>query len=62
MGSRNSIGCADCHEPKIWICISAVRSLKLFSCQGRDITHATPQEMRSLVCAQCHSEYYFKGI
>ena len=28
---------------------------------GRDITKATPQEMRSLVCAQCHVEYYFKG-
>jgi nitrite reductase (cytochrome c-552) len=23
--------------------------------------HATRQEMRSLVCAQCHVEYYFKG-
>ncbi len=29
--------------------------------QGRDITKATHQEMRSLVCAQCHVEYYFKG-
>jgi len=24
-------------------------------------THATRQEMRSMVCAQCHVEYYFKG-
>ena len=24
-------------------------------------TEATRQEMRSLVCAQCHNEYYFKG-
>ena len=29
--------------------------------QGRDIREATNQEMRSLVCAQCHVEYYFKG-
>jgi nitrite reductase (cytochrome c-552) len=29
--------------------------------QGKDITEATHQEMRSLVCAQCHVEYYFKG-
>ena len=32
-----------------------------FERQGKDITKATPQEMRSLVCAQCHVEYYFKG-
>jgi nitrite reductase (cytochrome c-552) len=29
--------------------------------QGKDIAKATHQEMRSLVCAQCHVEYYFKG-
>ena len=28
---------------------------------GRDINEATHQEMRSLVCAQCHVEYYFKS-
>lgn len=32
-----------------------------FARQGKDISKATPQEMRSLVCAQCHVEYYFKG-
>jgi len=26
---------------------------------GKDINDATHQEMRSLVCAQCHVEYYF---
>jgi len=26
---------------------------------GKDISKATHQEMRSLVCAQCHVEYYF---
>lgn len=41
--------------------ISRPSLTEAFSRQGRDITHATPQEMRSLVCAQCHSEYYFKG-
>lgn len=29
--------------------------------QGRSVDDATPQEMRTLVCAQCHVEYYFKG-
>ena len=41
--------------------ISRPSLTEAFSRQGRDITHATPQEMRSLVCAQCHSEYYFQG-
>jgi nitrite reductase (cytochrome c-552) len=27
---------------------------------GKDVDTATHQEMRSLVCAQCHVEYYFK--
>ena len=26
---------------------------------GKDVRKATHQEMRSLVCAQCHTEYYF---
>ena len=58
----NPIGCADCHEPKnMDLHISRPSLTEAFSRQGRDITHATPQEMRSLVCAQCHVEYYFKG-
>jgi nitrite reductase (cytochrome c-552) len=32
-----------------------------FEAMGRDIDQATHQEMRSLVCAQCHVEYYFKA-
>lgn len=27
---------------------------------GKDVKKATHQEMRSLVCAQCHTEYYFE--
>lgn len=58
----NPIGCADCHEPKnMELHISRPSLVEAFQRQGRDITQATPQEMRSLVCAQCHSEYYFKG-
>jgi nitrite reductase (cytochrome c-552) len=29
--------------------------------QGRDWTTFTRQEMRTVVCANCHVEYYFKG-
>ena len=51
----NPIGCADCHEPtnmKLHISRPALR--EAFARQGKDIDKATPQEMRSLVCAQCH--------
>lgn len=58
----NPIGCIDCHDSKnMNLHISRPSLVEAFSRQGRDITQATPQEMRSLVCAQCHSEYYFKG-
>jgi nitrite reductase (cytochrome c-552) len=33
--------------------------IEAFERQGKDITMASHQEMRSLVCAQCHVEYYF---
>ena len=55
------IGCQDCHDPetmKLRITRPALR--EGFAAMGRDIEEATHQEMRSLVCAQCHVEYYFK--
>ncbi|MBC8207899.1 MAG: ammonia-forming cytochrome c nitrite reductase [Desulfobulbaceae bacterium] len=58
----NPIGCADCHDnetmrlkvtrPHIERGLAAEGSLKI-----EDATH---QDLRTLVCAQCHSEYYFK--
>ena len=58
----NPIGCSDCHDPETMnLHISRPALIEAFQRQGRDITKATPQEMRSLVCAQCHVEYYFKG-
>ena len=58
----NPIGCADCHEPEnMNLHISRPALIEAFERQGKDITKATPQEMRSLVCAQCHVEYYFDG-
>lgn len=58
----NPVGCADCHEPvNMDLHISRPALIEAFQRQGRDISKAAPQEMRSLVCAQCHAEYYFKG-
>jgi nitrite reductase (cytochrome c-552) len=58
----NPIGCADCHDAKTMkLQITRPALIEAFQRQGKDITKATHQEMRSLVCAQCHVEYYFKG-
>ena len=58
----NPIGCADCHEPtNMNLQVSRPALIEAFQRQGKDITKATQQEMRSLVCAQCHVEYYMKG-
>ena len=58
----NAIGCADCHDPKTMnLRISRPALAEAFDRMGKDISLASHQEMRSLVCAQCHSEYYFKG-
>lgn len=58
----NPVGCADCHDnetmrltitrPHLKRALDAEGSLK-----AADATH---QDLRTLVCAQCHAEYYFK--
>lgn len=56
----NPIGCADCHDAKTMnLRISRPALAEAWERQGKDINNASHQEMRSLVCAQCHVEYYF---
>lgn len=57
----NPIGCADCHEPES-MSLRISRPFFTEACERRGvhIEEATEQEMRSFVCAQCHSEYYFR--
>lgn len=56
------IGCADCHNPKdMTLRITRPALREAYAAMGKDIAKATHQEMRSLVCAQCHVEYYFKA-
>ena len=58
----NPLGCADCHDPETMsLTITRPALVEAFERQGRSVDDATPQEMRTLVCAQCHVEYYFKG-
>ncbi|WP_299432092.1 ammonia-forming cytochrome c nitrite reductase [uncultured Maribacter sp.] len=56
----NPIGCADCHDAdNMKLKITRPALVEAFDAMGKDINQATHQEMRSLVCAQCHVEYYF---
>lgn len=58
----NPIGCQDCHDPKTMnLRITRPALIEAFQRQGKDMNEFSRQEMRSLVCAQCHVEYYFKG-
>ena len=54
------IGCYDCHEENTM----ALRSLRPAVLEGfkslkKDMNELTHQEMRSAICAQCHSTYHF---
>ncbi len=56
----NPIGCADCHDAATMnLRISRPALIEAWQRAGKDIAQASHQEMRSLVCAQCHVEYYF---
>lgn len=64
LGSQhvNPIGCQDCHDPQTMnLRITRPALVEAYQRLGRDINSFSRQEMRSLVCAQCHVEYYFKG-
>ncbi|MCX7008022.1 MAG: ammonia-forming cytochrome c nitrite reductase subunit c552 [Kiritimatiellaeota bacterium] len=55
------IGCQDCHDPATMnLCITRPALKEALAAQGRKLEDVTHQEMRALVCAQCHVEYYFK--
>ncbi|MBP7509438.1 MAG: ammonia-forming cytochrome c nitrite reductase [Prolixibacteraceae bacterium] len=56
----NPIGCGDCHDAKTMnLHISRPALIEAFERTGKDISKSSHQEMRTLVCAQCHVEYYF---
>ena len=55
----NPIGCSDCHDARTMDLKPARPALyEAWATAGKDIKRASHQEMRSLVCAQCHTEYY----
>lgn len=58
----NPIGCVDCHNPKTMELQVNREYLNtgLKAAGKKPLEDATQQDMRSMVCAQCHVEYYFK--
>lgn len=58
----NNIGCADCHDAQnMNLRISRPALIEAYQRRDMDINTVSHQDMRSLACAQCHVEYYFKG-
>jgi nitrite reductase (cytochrome c-552) len=56
------IGCANCHEVGSMNLIVTNPALdEALKKQGKDWRTFTRQEMRTVVCANCHDEYYFAG-
>lgn len=56
------IGCANCHEAGAMRLVVTNPALEeALEAQGKDWTTFTRQEMRTVVCANCHVEYYFAG-
>jgi len=56
------IGCANCHEAGTMRLIVTNPALEAaLEAQGKDWRTFTRQEMRTVVCGNCHVEYYFKG-
>lgn len=58
----NPIGCADCHNPAdMSLRLSRPALREALERQGIDWANAARTDMRTLVCAQCHVEYFFNG-
>jgi len=68
---KHPVSCIDCHTPGTMqlritrpAFIEGIRALKegTEGIKKYDVNSmASPREMRTFVCAQCHVEYYFKG-
>jgi len=59
---NHAIGCANCHDAETLQLIVTNPALdEALQAQGQDWRTLTRQEMRTVVCANCHVEYYFKG-
>lgn len=59
---EQSIGCANCHNPDTMELVVTNPALdEALQAQGKDWQTFTRQQMRTVVCGNCHVEYYFAG-
>jgi len=57
-----TIGCVNCHEAgTLRLVLTNPTTIAAFEAQGIDWTTFTRQQMRTVVCANCHVEYYMVG-
>lgn len=57
---EHTIGCANCHNPTdMTLVITSVPLNDYLQRSGVKVEELSRNEMRALVCAQCHVEYYF---
>lgn len=59
---ENTIGCLNCHDSDTMeLRIAQPMLIAALEKQGRVPEQLSNQELRTLVCAQCHVEYYFQA-
>jgi nitrite reductase (cytochrome c-552) len=57
----NTIGCANCHDPRdMELRLYSVPLKDHLAAEGKDFATLPRNEKRALVCGQCHVEYYFQ--
>jgi len=57
---KHPVSCSDCHNPETMeLRVTRPALVEALQRRGTPVEKATQQEMRSLVCAQCHVEYFF---
>jgi len=55
------MSCADCHAPgTMALRVTRRAFVTALEAQGIDLARASTRDLRTFVCAQCHSEYYFR--
>lgn len=59
--TKHPVTCAQCHDPETMaLRVINPAFIEAQANRGIDVKKATREEMRTYVCAQCHSEYYFE--
>lgn len=59
--TKHPVTCAQCHDSEnMALRVINPAFIEAQARKGIDVTKATREEMRTYVCAQCHSEYYFE--